>query len=411
VDPGSSTSNSESPATGPAVAPAPAPALAPALPPAAPGLHPPRAGSRGAEPIVPARRGTLPWALIAAVLIVIGVELIIRQFPTRYVVPFSRRDLGYDAATQYIDEQGSAELAFVGSSMIRESISPQVVESRLAKWHAPMTVGNYAVKGANPAEYRLIVKRLLESRHKPRMIVIGVAPSDFLAGPPDYDRLSIYWWPGDWWYAMRRNDGAERVAVWARWPQVLYNTIAWHWRTLRDRDKLVEWLMDRQSIDTSEAGDPVLGVRPRPHGSAIVSGRIRKTHVKRYLASRTKKNGKYNFGTRMQKELAEALAMCRAANVTTVLLEMPLSNLMQTCFPRGTHDAFTYYATTIAADGGARYIPLRDVKWENRDVYFLDSQHLNQGGRDIFSVAATDALLRRNRPARRRPASTRPIGT
>ena len=57
-----------------------------------------------------------------------------------------------------------------------------------------------------------------------------------------------------------------------------------------------------------------------------------------------------------------------------------------------THEQFLAYAKSCCAAGGARFIPLRDVNWNNEDALFLDSQHLNQDGREIFSIATADAL-------------------
>ena len=81
--------------------------------------------ARGAASAKPQAEGAVssgsarsfPWALIVSILIVAVVEIVVRTLPTRYVVPFSRRDLGIDAVTQYIDEKGSTDVAFVGSSM------------------------------------------------------------------------------------------------------------------------------------------------------------------------------------------------------------------------------------------------------------------------------------------------------
>jgi hypothetical protein len=376
----SSTSNSDpsSVATAP---PAPAPAAEPAL-------APPNQAA-------PARP-RLPKAFLLALLLLGLVELAIRLLPLRVTLPYERRGDALEAVTVYAD-RGSTDVALTGSSMMRDALSPNIIQGDLEKAGIRATVGNFAVRGAKAEEMRIIVQRLLRSRHKPKVVIIGIAPMDLVDVPPNYARQAAYWRLGEWWRAWRRaandNDPATSPdAIRARLPHAVYNQIAAYYYTLRCRDRLASFIRDPRGVDLRPETDPVIGTPGRPRESRVAMGLIKTKHVEKYL-NRTLPNGKFNYGIRLRGEIRDTLRACRAAKVKAVVMEMPLSRVMRSCIPRARYLHFLEVARALAHDGGARFMTIKEVQFSMRDEYFYDAQHLNLPGCRRFSHVITTNCL------------------
>jgi hypothetical protein len=381
---------------------------------------------RDAGVTIAPHRLKLPWGFLLAIAILIPVEIAVRMMPLNVTVPYARRNDALEAVTLYADA-GSTDIVTLGSSMMREAISPLAIRGQLEYRGAHTTVGNFAVRGGRPDEVRLTTQRLLAGPRKPKIAIIGVSLIDLVDTPVDYDRLASYWRLGDWWAAYRRaradqgkrHEGplapdphpprkpAEPVktrakiiqptadvpaAVRTRWSRAVYNQCASLCYILRCRDRLRELLLHPSEVVTKISEDPVLGTPGRPRESRIAQGLVTPKAVRRYL-DRILPGGRFDFGRNMTGETRDTLAQYRAAGVRTYILEMPLSSVMRSCIAPERIEKFRAICRTLAAESGATFLAVDDIKFDQRDEWFYDAQHLNHGGCRQFSVALTENCI------------------
>jgi hypothetical protein len=397
--PGELPTNDELPTLRETISPSEAPAStavmdAPHVPGAPPAVRSPL------PPIPGTRTGTrLPIAFLGAIAILIVVEIVVRALPMNLAVPYLRGETAREAVLAYIDRYGSADVAFVGSSQMREAASPPRIEKRLKERGGPtLSVGNYGVRGARLDEMNAIIQRLLASKRKPQLVVIGVAPRDFRQAEPNWVALGQYWHVGDWWHARRAAHTREEKRVIRKqfWTAV-DNTIADHWLTLRYRDRVVELIREpREYAIQPPAKNPVTGDPGKTRDSLLGGPNpLSVSQIRNLFRQDFVKGNRYPINEAMGDELADAIDRCRAAGVKVVVLEMPLPEVTKEALdkPSGAYKRFANYTEQIANEHGATFLSSKAIRFTPDVKLFIDTQHANAAGSQLFSRCVADYII------------------
>ena len=336
----------------------------------------------------------MPRAFLAAVMFLVVLELILRAVPMHMMIRYGQGDLAKDAVLAHLHDEGATDVAFVGTSMTRDGIAgPSVTRVLESRGLTNVTVGNFAVRGGSPDDDLLIVRKLLAAPRPPKLIVIGIAPIDFLDREPQWDWLAEYWTPTEWWQAYRREGGRDAAAERPYFGRSCVNWLALRYRTLRYRKRLAELLGSPGALRVPASAHPIVGEPYVPRASLIASKQYGKRQLQGHLED-VLRDGQYPMADRLADELAQTLRECRAAGIDVVLIEMPLSRLMRYGLPEGTLDRFRAIARKSAADGGgASFYTVDDIGFAPRDDRFFNAQHLNWLGRARFSEAVAHAVV------------------
>lgn len=138
-----------------------------------------------------------PAGLIGALALILAVEGWLGRSPA---VPEagSRLDASWRTAVECASgPEAGAEILTFGDSLIKLGILPRVLESRLG-WSSY----NLAVLGGGPPTSHVLLRRVLDAGHRPRLIVVSFSP--LLLGMDPRTNL-------DWW--CRLLDARERVEL------------------------------------------------------------------------------------------------------------------------------------------------------------------------------------------------------
>jgi hypothetical protein len=136
-----------------------------------------------AEEKVRSRR--FPTGLIGALGLIVVLEGIIARVPAR---PDDRSRLASSWQTAMHRASGPearAEILTFGDSLIKLSMLPRILEARLGR-----SAYNLAVLGGQPPTSYLLLRRVLESGHHPRALIVDFSPLLLGMDP----RANLEWW-------------------------------------------------------------------------------------------------------------------------------------------------------------------------------------------------------------------------
>ena len=347
----------------------------------------------------------LPWALLLALVLVGGVELVFRSVEHRTMISNMYGVAEYHAVRNYAEFEGPADVAFVGSSRTKEGIVVPAVREALAEAGLPgMRVSNYSCAGARADEVRAAVDHLLD-RGRPQLLLLGVTTRMLLGEEPRLERSAIYWTRSQWQSRLAGDGDVWRVA-----PIVARNELGNASALVRFRNRPTgffddAWIAARQRQRGQSAftlaevlrGDvtpsSIAGAitrRQRDEGDvSLVNRPISDERVRGYV-DRLLIDGEYVLGEHREAELRAVFERCRAEGVPVVAFEVPISHLLEAHLPPGTQAEFLRRMASLCDSQG---VPFVRYEGPRGDELFAEQSHLNRGGAEILSRSLVENVI------------------
>jgi hypothetical protein len=329
-------------------------------------------------------RSRIPWALLLSLLILAGFELAIHLVHWPRHMPYELGLGEYYAVAATLDQHGPAEVTVIGSSRAREGFDMPLLRSEIDRMtRKRVVVANYAVGGARAYLFEAIARRVLRSKHPPRVIVIGSAERDFGSDPTIDNLAPIYWNLADWRQAWGRR-GAKTLDD---LPTVAWNYVDRFYFTLRYREQIKlqiqNFLNDEKDRATQLEGNFTpwqrTSHRSLLHQAPPVATLI---HYVATLAVGTYPNPE-QLGA--MERLARA---CQAAHVRLIVCSMPIPPLLEKYVSPKVESAYRQEESRLCAQSGATFITPGQLDMELTDREFRDPSHL-----DIFGAKKLTAAV------------------
>jgi hypothetical protein len=388
----------------------------------------------------------IPKATLLAIGLLIGVELFLRTIPIERLLPRAaggpgvHTDSGPFSVLAMVDARGSADIALVGSSMMREAVNvPQMRETLQTRFHRRLTVGDYSVRGAKIEELAATTDQLLASKRPPKLLFIGLSLRDLQIDPEERraQNLAPYAQLSDWYEArfappappspseirnpkLETSTKPEVEISTPRYPlsSILYplppsppppallpalkNTLTRHCRLLRHREQLRELVLHPTRRLPPAEVNPITGKAGENFRSLVAEGlvtvkEIRKQHNRQ---SRTNSLGAPPTPPALailDETIARARAGAQQRNVKIILIEMPIPKVMRKALPQADYADFLTKTSAIAQRHNIPFLQRQDFERLNfppNNGYFLDSQHMNSHGNTRFATILATVAAR-----------------
>lgn len=321
-----------------------------------------------------------PWALLAAIVLVVLVEGILHVVPKRQLLGYGKGLAAYSEVRHQIEDFGASDIAVVGSSRGRESLlMPEL--SRLAAeiTGEKVTASNYSCPDGKADELALVVQKLTSGPRRPRLVLCMVSPRILHGNDVNPQRLEVLGW--------RDTTADTRMSSLFTHPT---NQLFWqfrefleaHYLTFRHRDRFRR--LATGVIRNRRYESPVLGGltewqihTPR---RSLVSHPVSEARVRGYVDRLIDDQGAYVFGESRIAGLKEVAGICSRAEVPFAFVEVPVSGLLQSHYPADLYPRFRRTMHEIAATGGHTFFELEDMSVAFEPQDFREQSHLNLAG-------------------------------
>ena len=132
---------------------------------------------------------TLLLALLIAFLVLLLAEIVLRQPAVQNVLPapsigssHKKLDLNFSFLERLIKEEGPVDFLFIGSSMVKASIDPEILAAAYNRQSGKRILCfNFGVAGFT-ARATANLARILVEKYQPRVLVWGISPESFIQG-------------------------------------------------------------------------------------------------------------------------------------------------------------------------------------------------------------------------------------
>jgi hypothetical protein len=353
----------------------------------------------------------LPKATLLAIALLILAELAIRLIPTERLLPRAvsgpgvHTDSGLFSVLAMIDARGSADIALVGSSMMREAVNvPQMRETLRTRFHHKLTVGDYSVRGARAEEFGQIAHELLASKRAPKLILVGLSLRDLQALPPErrLQSLTPYWQLDDWLKAVLGKPTSQspiinhQSSLLALLPTVVSNTFIRHCRLLRHREVLRDLVLHPTRRLPAAELNPITGKAGENFRSLVAEGLVTVKATRKQLARQSRTNS-LAMDESALAAIERLVTQSQARGVKVILIEMPIPQVMRKALPRAEYDDFLTRTASLARVKNIPFLQSEDfakLNFPSKDGYFLDSQHMNSYGNTRFATILATVAAR-----------------
>jgi hypothetical protein len=342
------------------------------------------------------RRLGPPWGLAIAAGLLLLLELVLRLMNPRGVLPATMdRELAYRAVVPELLGFGAPDVAIIGSSRARRAVLAPALRSALGRKRGRVSVGNFALGGAESEEIEAAVRRLLETSPPPRLLVWPISPREFEPRTERPVKQVGYLWRVPDWARARKALGA---AADAHLPNAVRNELARHSYVIRYRfatrdlveDRPRRWRRDLFDVLTGERGeatlhgaiDPKFKSKSKNKVMEVDQDRVEKFIGRAYEASDWPRNYQ-------SEHFRAALGVARARKVPVLLVELPLHPTLEAAFPPRTVERFRSFVEETARREGAAFVALErlDVRFVLTD--FQEHSHVNYRGAQKYTNALT----------------------
>jgi hypothetical protein len=343
------------------------------------------------------RRLALGWAACAAILV--AVEIALWMVPARALLSYNQQDYNYDKGLDYRTvNRASAmldppDIAIIGNSRPLRIIDvPLLKETLAAQGVSVDDVRNYSCPGARARTQYVLVRQLRLAGRLPRTIVWGVSPMEFLHGSrPDVERsftafLSLL--------HLVVNDPPidlrHRIEL---VPPTAYATAERCIRTLSLREIL---RVRNGPLGPALGGTGSFHVQDKADHAAgqdrcfVMSGR-EEFRVNRFLwYEEIRGETCLDLTEKILGE--EAVRLAREGGSEVVLVEVPVSPMLQEEYPGWVYSRFLDTCKGIAKRQKVRFISVKDLGLVMEDREYKDFGHANWLGVEKFTVGLAKGL-------------------
>jgi hypothetical protein len=339
----------------------------------------------------------LPHAVGVAALLLAGLELAVRVVHPDGTLPYALGEREYEVLQPELDAFGAREVSAVGSSHTREAVmAPFLAEALKRPDGQSPSVGNYALGGASAHEVHIVVRRLLEARPRPKLILYPMTPRQLSTkndGASPNVRLQIRL--SDLW----RSRSVLGAKVDPFLPDALRNELSERSHLFRLRTEVQAAISEPPDEGVLRALGRMLDARRAPEPSpmrgelpqwkrgskADSSLRVSQKRVRRYLEGRfDDPSWPRTFQARF---LERTVDLCREQGVPLVFAEIPLAPILLQELPDGMYAKYLDYIAELAAKRGVPFIRLEELELAFGQRHFMEQSHLNLRGARKFSYA------------------------
>ena len=338
-------------------------------------------------------RGKLPWALLLALGIFVGLECALRVVPSDKLIPYHLDSLESQAVRHVLQANGPADICIIGSSRTREAISVPFFTNYLAQvFPEPVTLVNYACAGARADLVHTITKYMLNGAKKPKLVLYGITPRQFLS---DMERqnLSAYFWDLKEWSSIRAGSTNTLTAY---LPQVARNEMGKWSLIVRYRKKagilLKTFFTGHPQISSPLFGQPTEWHHNEPHVS-LVNRPLSDERVEWYVKLFLDRAGSYPLTDSKEAHVRAVVQLCKQRNIPIVFFEVPTSPLLKNHLPRDVYPEFRRRMQKIVEEKGVAYLDEAQLNLKLGEKHYLEESHLNEDGAKLLSKGLVDQVV------------------
>jgi hypothetical protein len=326
---------------------------------------------------------------------------IARTPTTDYQPPLSYGNTLFDEKVAAYQElcatQGAPDVLIVGSSRAMRGIDPQILEKELSsRGYTPVKVYNFGINGATARVVDLLLRRLLQPKQLPKLVIWADGARAFNEGRSDRTYATIADSPG-----FQQLPGSEGVAIAKSQPFIingyaaidnfLNNALAKVSLAYDRRDRLHQGLqavpphlfgkrsaaelVEAEAIDAS--GFLSLGAEFEPS-----------TYYQKYLkVSGDSDNdyAKFNLTGTQDAATRQTIEFLQREKIPLVFVNVPLSDRYLDDTRQKHELAFKQYMQSFAAFGQLQLVDLVGL-WMQDYSLFSDPSHLNRSGAQQVST-------------------------
>lgn len=337
----------------------------------------------------------MPWAFLGALFLFLACELGVRAAPARAVVPYlSTGRSTYPAIRHFVEEEGPAEIAVIGSSRARESMAaPELRAACELALARPLTVGNYASPAASADEVEAIVRILVGQERKPALVLYGISPLQLSTKAAAVQHAGRLWLLEDW---ERERPKLSEAAAERMRSMALHNEVGRWSRLYAYRDMAgirLRALLGREAVHSNPLLGELTYQQVHQPERRLSDHPVRDAAVRNYLRPRMQ-GDRLPLGGRATRNFESILALCKEAGVPIVVYEVPLSETLRRNYPPGTLDRMRRIAQELTNAYRVPYLRAEDLGASFDETQFRDLSHLNlDGARRLTAILAEKAVI------------------
>lgn len=335
------------------------------------------------------RSHTFPRAFFVTILVLLSVEGCLRVPEPQHLISGYLNSALRELYTviDCIDLLGPADVCFVGSSRTREGIlMPEVQEVLIENNFDNLSVANYACSGIVADEVNAIIKCLLQSQKKPKIVLYGLSPRQLWGYQSRLEHASLFWNTSDWWINKNQTGGL----MWKHLPRVMKNTIRQYCWTFRFRGTLAQRIMTPfdQPIPSPMKGELSFNHTHSPDRS-LLTDPISEQQIQTYINRLVVKAHRpfYPIGDNRIAKLMDLIEYCQDLGVKLVIFEIPLPTILWQHLPPGLHNEFVEKIETIVKKSEVTWVSIESLSVGFSDAHFREQSHLNYAGAQVLTHA------------------------
>lgn len=333
----------------------------------------------------------LPWALLFGIFLLGIVEVVIRLFVPANAFPYDFLAQEYRSFLHQMDSLGPADVCFLGSSRTREDIVvPEFSRLLRESGHDGLRIESYAMSGGWAAEVHSVLRNIIRSGQKPKLVIYGVTPDQFCTNRLHFANTSLLWNLGDWihHYSRFRTHGYLL-------PTVLLNEGRKYSHILRWREgvrlELGNFILRNRPLSSPIRGELSPWQRDDPDGVITITpewdARNREELEEFYGDGRDWVDPiQYGF-------FEETARICREHGIELVFVELPLTSSLRDNFPGNVSREFLELVKHISKRYGATFVTQAELGLKIEDRQFIDFEHTNLHGALEITRALTNRVI------------------
>ncbi len=274
----------------------------------------------------------------------------------------------------------------MGNSRVRHGIDTRIIDDILSEHlHRTTRSWNFGMGGVNAYSFLPLSLRILERKHKPLVVVIGIAPADFVNETPralSHLVFSRPWQPSDLYDALLAGANSEQAM------EIFLNS---SYELLSFRPTLVDVLLRNRKLGPS-IGPDFFGYKQEhvaPPGLQPIRATNRARGYRKELVGKDKSTGPFKLGC-----FRVALMRLVDAGLKVVVVAMPESSQVHhiASEPDSAVSAIFGSVRNTCEKMGVRFEDLSSPDWLD-DNCFTDGDHMNLNGAHTFTTFLVNEII------------------
>ncbi len=297
----------------------------------------------------------------------------------------------YRAVAHHVSAFGPADVAFIGSSRTREAIYvPEVKAFLQSHGHPEIAVANYACAGSTAHEVESFVRHLLRQEDRPRLLLYGMSPRQFLETGEPLNRAAVFWTLSDWREEFARGGWPLVQYLPSTFDNELQSLSVMYGRRHVLRSAIWHALGRTTSRCGPAHGEPSLWHQRQPNRS-LITDPPNEAAIRAHLAELLRGRD-YQANADRMASVQRVMLACRQAGVPLVLIEIPFGDTLKRLQP-GALERFHQTMSELLRDTECDFATVQDLGVLLGDECFLDPFHLNRDGALTYTRAVSERVI------------------